>query len=67
VDGGTGRIGGVEATNGEGATTEPALRARHLDALLEEALMGSFPASDPPAIDVEDRPRTQPGPVRDER
>ena len=45
----------VQATDGRDAATERGSRTRHLDELLEEALIGSFPASDPPAIHVEER------------
>jgi hypothetical protein len=45
----------AQATSGHDVTTERGSRARHLDELLEEALIGSFPASDPPAIHVEER------------
>jgi hypothetical protein len=47
----------VDEADGNAAATEASFRARHLDDLLEEALIESFPASDPPAIDVEDRAR----------
>jgi hypothetical protein len=45
----------MQATDGRDAATELGSGARHLDELLEEALIGSFPASDPPAIHVEER------------
>jgi hypothetical protein len=50
-----GRDHSVDGANGNAGASDVSPRARHLDDLLEEALIGSFPASDPPAIDVEDR------------
>ena len=57
----------MHATNGQDATTERGSRARHLDELLEEALIGSFPASDPPAIHVEERAAPSSSDVRTSR
>jgi hypothetical protein len=57
----------VQATNGHDAATERGSRARHLDELLEEALIESFPASDPPAIHVEERAEPSPSHPRASR